>query len=59
MVIPYPTIEEKHIWQVYVISELKKIVLFLCYTRHGMNFCSCKKQICKSFNCTKIRNNSK
>ena len=24
MIIPYPTVEEKHIWQVYVTSELKK-----------------------------------
>ena len=33
--------------------------MFLYYLRHGMNFHRCKKQIFKSFSCTKIRNNSK
>ena len=47
-IIPYPTIEAKHIWQVYVTKEL---LLFLYYTRHYM--------ILKSFGSTKIRNNSK
>ena len=58
-IIPYPTVEEKHNLQVYVTNELKKIVLFLYYMRHGMNFHSCRKHILKSFGCNKIRNDSK
>ena len=46
MIIPCPTVEVKHIWQVYV-------------TRHGMNFHSFEKQIFKSFGCTKIYKDSK
>ena len=59
VIILYSTIEEKHIWQVYVTSKLKKIVLFLYYKRHGMNFHGCEKHMFKSFGCTKICNNSK
>ena len=34
-IIPYPTFEEKHIWQVYVTSELK-IKLFYFFTIEAM-----------------------
>ena len=57
MIKPYPTVEVKHIWQVYVASVL--VVLFLYYMHHGMNIYSCEKQIFKSFGCTKICNGSK
>ena len=57
--ISYPTIQEKHSWQVRGTSEIKKIISFLDYTPHGMNFHSCEKQIFKSFSCTKICNKSK
>ena len=40
-------------------SKLKIKFLFLYYTLHGMNLHSYEKQILKSFNCGKIRNNSK
>ena len=36
-----------------------KIVLFLYYRRHDMNFHSCEKQILKPIDWTKIRSNSK
>ena len=36
-----------------------KVVLFLYYMRHGMNFHSCENQIIKSFGCTKICKDSK
>ena len=58
LIIPYLTVEVKHIWQVYVTSELKK-KLFCFFTRHDMNFYSYEKQIFKSFSCTKIRKDSK
>ena len=35
MIIPYPTVEVKHIWQVYVTSELK-IKLFYFFTMCAM-----------------------
>ena len=55
VIIPYPTVEVKHMWQLYVTSELRiKFFLFLYYTHHGVNFHSCEKQIFKSFGCTKI-----
>ena len=34
-IIPYPTVQEKHIWQVYVTSELK-IKLFCFFTIRAM-----------------------
>ena len=33
--------------------------MLLYYTRHGMNFHTCEKQIFKSFNCSKTRSDSK
>ena len=53
-IIPYPTAEEKHIWQVYVTSELKKNCFVIYYTRRDLNFHICEKQIFKSFGCTEI-----
>ena len=38
-IIPYPTVEEKHIWQVYETSELK-IELFCFYTIGAMAWIS-------------------
>ena len=58
-IIPYPAVELKRTWQVYITSELK-IKLFRFFTmRHGMNFHSCEKQIFKSFGCTKIHKDSR
>ena len=55
MIIPYPTVEVKHIQQVYVTSELKiKFFCFLTYASHNMNFYCCEKQIFKSSGCTEI-----
>ena len=54
MIIPYATVEVKHIWQVYVTSELK-ITLFCFFTISH----SCEKQIFESFGSTKIRKDSK
>ena len=43
MIIPYPTVEVKHIEQVYVTRELKiKLFCFFTYTRRNMNFHSCE-----------------
>ena len=50
----------KHIWQVYVTSELK-IESFCFFTIRAMVwiFIAVKKQIFKSFSCTKIRKDSR
>ena len=54
------TVSYKHIWQVYVTSELK-IKLFCFFTIGAMVwiFIALKKQIFKFFGFTKICNNSK
>ena len=52
-IIPYPAVGVKHIWQVYVTSELKvKLFCFFTYRRHNMNFHSCEKQIDSKLNKT-------
>ena len=53
-------LEVKHIYQVYVASDLNmKLLCFLTYPRYNMNFHGCEKQIFKFFDCTKIRKDSK
>ena len=55
MIIPYPTVEVRHIWRVYVTSEPQvQAAWFLYYNRSGMNFHSCKKQISEPFGCLKF-----
>ena len=55
MIISYPTVEVKHIWQVCVTSELK-IKLFCFFTIPTMIWIFMTEiQIFKSFGCTKVR----
>ena len=55
-IIPYATVDVKHIKQVYVTSKQKiKLFCFFSYTLHN----SCEKQRFKYFDCTKIRKDSK
>ena len=55
----YPTVGMKHIWQVYVTSDLKTMSFcFFYFKHHGMNFHGYGKQML-SIDCTKIGNNSK
>ena len=58
-IIPYPTVEVKHIWQVYVTSELQ-IKLFCFFTMRAMVLIFIAvKNVFNSFGSTKIRNESK
>ena len=59
MIIPYQIVREKHIWQVYVTSELKA-KLFCFFTIRAMVWIFIAvKNMFKSFGCTKIRDDSK
>ena len=60
MIVSYPTVEVKHMWQVYVKIELKiKLFCFFIIRAMGWIFIAVRKQIFKSFGCTKIRNDTK
>ena len=59
MIILYPTVQHKHIWQVYVASTLK-MKLFCFFTLRGMIWIFIAvKNIFKSFDRNKIRKDSK
>ena len=58
MIIPYPTVEVKHIWQLYVISQLRIKLGFFTILAMVWIFIVVKN-IFKSFGCTKICSNSK
>ena len=66
MIIPYATVEGKHIWQIYMTSELKlKLFCFLTIHTVVWIFVAVKNRFksdlnrFKSFGCTKIRHDTK